>query len=276
MNDDGLGLIITDDHGATLATSEPSPVSFRVTDISSLPPQWMSEIPARNQGSFSCCVGGGLSGCFEHRNLVEVGEFQRWSMWMAYISAQRASNMLGRDSGASLAGALKAANAVGVCLDSLCPMPSGYTTKIPQAAFDDAGQHKHLDSSSWDCREWAAAIDHATNKDPILIGTVWTSEHSKINATNWIEHPKTFTSGTRRGYHCRYVCGWTTINGELALLIRNTHGTKYGRNGVSVLPQESFEVLRRDPNFVSLRFRDIAEREPKRRSFLESKSGDEC
>ena len=162
---DGLGLFIADDHAATLERLEPTPQSFAVSsdELSKLPREWHSIIPARNQGSFSCCVGGGLSGCFEHSNLGETGEFVRRSMWQAYISSQRACGMSGRDGGASLSGALKAAGDVGVCINDLCPMSDSYTTSIPEAALADARKHKHL-TATWDARPWEKAVDWATKR----------------------------------------------------------------------------------------------------------------
>lgn len=277
MNDDeGTGLVITDDHQQTLAECQEAPVSFRVADTSNLPPEWMSKIPARNQGSFSCCVGGGLSGCFEHRNFVETGEFVRHSMWQAYIESQRASRMLGKDGGASLKGALVAAGSVGVSVDSLCSMPSSYTTKIPSEAVADAARHKHLGNVSYDARNWDRMIDWITNQDPVLFGGIWTSALDQLNEREWIIQPKHLKTGKRRGYHCEYLCGWEMIGGILCPKIRNTHGVKHGRNGVAAISREAWDVYISDPYFVALAFGDIEEREPKRRSFTESKPGDSC
>ncbi len=273
---EGLGLEITVDHLATLERCEQTPISFRVSDTSHLPSAWMTDIPPRNQGSFSCCVGGGLSGCFEHRQLVETGEFVRHSMWQAYIEAQRACGMIGRDCGASLAGALQAAGSVGVCLNDLCKMPSSYTTKIPEAATADAARHKHLGNVSYDCRDWDRMIDWITNRDPVLFGGRWRTSHAELNPTRWVESAQTQSSGSSLGYHCRYLCGWTTVGGMIVPLCRNTHGAGHGRNGVVAITREAWDVYCRDPNFVALAFGDIAEREPKRRSWFESKAGDTC
>lgn len=273
---EGLGLEITGDHLATLERCEEAPVSFRLTDTSHLPREWMTDIPARNQGSFSCCVGGGLSGCFEHRQLVETGAFIRYSMWQAYIEAQRACRMLGRDGGASLAGALRAAGSVGVARNDLCQMPNGYTTDIPPAAIADAGQHKHLGDVNYDARNWDRMLDWITNKDPCLFGGIWTSGLASMNASDNIIRPKHLNVSGRRQYHCEYLCGWETVDGILCPRIRNTHGERYGKNGVAVISREAWDVYMRDPNTVCLAFGDIQEREPQRRSWTESRPGDAC
>jgi len=273
---EGLGLEITDDHAATLERSEPTPERFAVSsdEMAKLPREWHSDIPARNQGSFSCCVGGGLSGCFEHSNLVETGEFVRRSMWQAYISAQRACGMVGRDGGASLKGALDAAGLIGVSRNELCPMPNSYTTTIPEAALADARKHRHL-TPTWDARQWSKAVDWATNKNSILIGGLWTDRHSSIKASDPIERPSVY-SGNRKGYHCRHVCGWIFIDGKLYLQVRNTHGEGFAKNGISYIGEDTWAVLTRDPNFVALIVGDTEEIEPKRRSWAESKPGDSC
>ena len=274
MSDQPTGLVIADDHLATLERLEPTPQSFAVSsdEMAKLPREWHSDIPARNQGHFSCCVGGGLSGCFEHSNQLETGEFIRRSMWMAYIASQRACGMLGRDSGASLSGALKAAGTVGVCRNELCQMPDSYVTNVSAEAMADAAKHKHM-TTTWDARPWEKAVDWVTNKNPLLIGGLWTDRHSGLNAQDNIEKPSIY-SGNRRGHHCRYACGWIFIDGKLYLKIRNTHGDAFGIHGVSYLPEETWAVLVRDPNFVALAFGDTEEIEPVRKSWSESKAGD--
>ncbi len=197
-------------------------------------------------------------------------------MWQAYIESQRACNMLGRDGGASLAGALKAAGTVGVCLDELCPMPTSYTTKISAEATADANRHKHLGNVSYDCRNWDRMIDWVTNKDPCLFGGIWTQGLSELSATNYIIRPKHLTNSGRRYYHCEYLCGWETIDGVICPKIRNTHGARHGRNGVSVITREAWDVYMRDPNTVCLAFGDIVERLPERRSWTSSQVGDNC
>lgn len=272
----GLGLHIDHTHLPTLERLEPTPVSYAVSsdEFKNLPREWSLDIPARSQASFSSCVGGGLSGCFEHSNMLETGEFIRRSMWQAYISSQRMCGMVGRDNGATLQGALKAANEIGVCRNDLCPMPNSYTTNIPQAALDDAAKHRHSEVT-WDARPWLKAVDWATDRKPILIGGLWTDRHSGLNKNNPIEKPSIY-SGSSLGYHCRYVCGFIFINDKLHLKVRNTHGDDFGLHGVSYIPEETWAVLCRDPNFVALVFGDTEEIEPKRKSWKESKAGDTC
>ena len=55
------------------------------------------------------------------------------------------------------------------------------------------------------------------------------------------------------------------IDGQIAPLIRNSHGAKYGRNGVAVVSREAWNIYTQDPNFVALAFGDVQEISPKRR-----------
>lgn len=273
---EGLGLVVDHTHLPTLERLEPTPPSYAISsdEYKSLPEEWHSEIPARSQAFFSACVGGGLSGCFEHSNFVETGEFIRRSMWQAYISSQKMCGMLGRDNGATLQGALKAANEIGVCRNDLCPMPQSYTTSIPREAYEDAAKHKHSEVT-WDARPWAKACDWVTDKKPLLIGGLWTDRHASLNKNNPIEAPSIY-SGSSRGYHCRHLCGWIFINGKLYLKARNTHGSDFGINGISYIGEDTWEVLNRDSFFVCLAFGDTEEIEPKRKSYKESTPGDAC
>lgn len=272
----GLGLVIDDRHEERICSLAQTPVSFKVKDLDSLPREWMSQIPVRNQGSFSCCVGGGLSGCFEHRQWVETGDFIRYSMWQCYIEAQRASGYIGKDQGASLHGALEAAGLVGAALNDLCPMPDYYTTTIPEAAKRDAANHKHLGDNAYDARDWDRMVDWATNMDPLLFGGIWTSALDECDANDYIVQPRHLRSGYKRGYHCEHICGWEWVGGVLCPKIRGTHGIKHGKGGYRVISPEAWDVYTRDPLFVVLAFGDIQEREPKRRSWGSSMPGDEC
>lgn len=273
---DGLGLVIDDTHLPTLERLEPTPPSYAVSsdEYKNLPEEWHSDVPARSQGNFSSCVGGGVSGCFEHSNLCETGEFVRRSMWQAYISSQKMCNMLGRDNGATLQGALKAANEIGVCKNDLCPMPQSYTTSVSKEAYEDAYRHRHSEVT-FDARQWEKACDWVTDKKPLLIGGLWTDRHSSLNKNNPIESPSIY-SGASRGAHCRYVCGWIFIKGKLYFQVRNTHGPEFGLNGISYVGEDTWAVLNRDMWFVSLAFGDTQEIEPKRRSYKESIPGDAC
>jgi hypothetical protein len=64
-----------------------------------------------------------------------------FSMMFAYLEAQRFSGFLGRDQGAAVVGLSHAAEKVGIPLEKTFPYPGRYSTKIPQAAYDEGKDH---------------------------------------------------------------------------------------------------------------------------------------
>jgi len=261
MSDEGLGLIISDDHEATINSFDQVPVSFRAKDLSSLPVSWESPIEPWSQGSTSSCAGHAGAANFTHRQFVETGETVKYSPWFSYITSQRRGGFSGRDGGTSIRSVIDAATLDGDCLESLCLRPSHYSQTLSPDAIKDAAAHKHI-GGVVDLREWDTVIDWLTDKRSAVIGTKWMS--GQANVKN-IETLALGRSGSFRGYHARALIGWATLGGVISPRVLNSHGSVWGMNGRSTIERELWEWWRRDSNFVALGFTDINERVPQRR-----------
>jgi hypothetical protein len=270
--DDGLGLIITDDHEATINSLAELPVAFGAADDSDLPDEWSSPIEAWHQGSTSSCAGHAGAANFTHRQWVETGELIRYSPWYCYLQSQRRGGFFGRDQGTSIKSVIDSATLDGACLESLCLRPERYSTKISEQAIADAVRHKHH-GKPIDLREWQRMIDWLTDRRSVVIGTKWMSGQSSFKG---IETKAIGSSGSFRGYHARALIGYEKARGEILPNCLNSHGRQWANNGRALLEHELWDWWLRDPNFVALGFTDIDERTPARRDWSQSRAGDSC
>lgn len=263
MNDEGLGLIISEDHEATINSFEGVPVSFRATESSNVPDAWESPLEAWNQQQTSSCAGHAGAANFTHRQFVETGECVKYSPWFSYITSQRRGGFSGRDGGTSIRSVIAAATEDGCCLESLCPRPSHYSQTLGADAIKDAAAHRHI-GGVVDLREWETVMAWLTDLRSVVIGTKWMSGQRGIRS---VETKAQGASGSFLGYHARALIGWATINGSRSPRVLNSHGSVWGTNGRATIERELWEWWRRDPNFVALGFTDIAERIPQRRDW---------
>lgn len=263
MNDEGLGLVISDDHLETINGFDAVPVSFKAKDLSSLPVSWESPIEAWNQQQTSSCAGHAGAASFSHRQYVETGEAVKYSPWFSYITSQRRGGFFGRDGGTSIKSVIDSATLDGCCLESLCPRPSRYSTSLPAAAIQDAAEHKHI-GGVVDLRDWDTMVDWITDRRSVVIGTKWMGSQSSVRN---IETKALGTGGSFRGHHARAIIGWATLGGVISPRVLNSHGIGWGMNGRATIERDLWDVWRRDSNFVALGFTDISERIPKRRDW---------
>jgi hypothetical protein len=99
-------------------------------------------IPIVSQGNMGACVGNSGFYCLRLCGYFCGGDLVMLSRMFAYLEAQRASGFFGSDQGAAIIGMAKAAEKVGICLESTFPYPSSYTTRIPKAAYEEAKNYK--------------------------------------------------------------------------------------------------------------------------------------
>lgn len=257
---EGLGLLITPDHEATINSLDQVPASF-CTIPDGLPDSWESPVNVLYQGSTSSCAGHAEAANFSHRQFVETGEVINYSAWFCYLTAQKRGGFYGSDRGTSIKSTIDAATLDGACLESLCKRPERYQTVISQEAVSDASKHKHH-GSPVDLRDWNTLMSWLYDHRSAVIGTTWYGGQSTVRG---IESLSLVKSGSFLGYHARALIGWAQCDGEASPRVLNSHGSQWGTNGRATISREAWNWWLRDANFVALGFTDIDERVPKRR-----------
>lgn len=182
-------------------------------------------IRVENQGSFNSCVGHGLSSCGEACAYLDSGGTLKvqFSRWGAYIWSQQEGGMVGRDNGATITGAVKAAVKYGFCPEEIWPYPTRYSVKVPAEAVAAAAPFQllaHTPIRSYDQGfEWMNQ-----GKGPLLIGIDWT----KGLADNTGDVTLGDLGGRTLGGHCMFLWGWLS---DGRLWLGNSHSPTWGQAG---------------------------------------------
>lgn len=243
------------------AASPPPPTTFRAA----VPHAWKAPLKVLDQGPTSSCSGhAGASACsgvlWRQRDTI-----QNFSPWWAYRWAQTFYGSVSHpqwdrshDNGSSIESVWKAANAKGLCRDTLCLLGQ----RPSDGAEEDALTHQVL-GKPVDVSRWQDLVQWVADRRPVTIGTVWTSGMANCSGD---ETRKVIRAGSFLGYHARCIAGMTDDNRVWCI---NSHGGSFGDGGWTRIDQEAWETLAEDRNFVAIGFAEIEEGdEPAPREWL--------
>lgn len=269
---EGLGLLITPDHEETIASLAQIPVTYGASD-KEIPDEWIPPLYVESQGNTNSCGGHTEAAACSHANYFDTGEVIRFSRRFAYLTAQSEGGFLGADQGTSIHSLIAAATKYGCCREETFPFTERYSPNWTIEAQREAYQHRHHGETVYDLRRFEDAMAWLTDRRCICIGTRW---YSGQDACRGIEDKRVGSSGSFRGYHARLLSGHKKHGGVQCPVVLNSHGRQWGDNGRAVITPDLWDWWLGDSNFVALAYTDIQEVEPKRRSWVESKPGDEC
>jgi hypothetical protein len=189
-----------------------------------------------NQKQLGSCAGNSLSSVCESLIAMKSGNRVQLSRMFAYLIGQKNSGMslYGRDAGATISGCLKAAKAIGLCLESLFQYPQNYAEGKAffeanmQALLTAANQYKvgsytHLETE----QEIANYIGSGIG--PVYLGILWTSNSDQKMISHW-----NFDGGG----HAVYLRGYVTIQGKRWYKLPNSWGTGWADKGVALVHQD--------------------------------------
>lgn len=211
---------------AILAFSRPASIPATVD-----PRSWLI---APNQLQTSSCVGNSTSNAAEMLYWVKTkGEVIQLSRWQAYLSAQREDNLVGSDNGATIAGTVAASEKRGLCLETLCPFPSSYHTKVSAEAWADAESRQilsHKEIGSFDeAVEWIGG-----GLGAVIIGVPVGQQF--MNCDGLIDSVE--QSG---GGHALAIVGYVPSGSDKRLLLINSWGNGWGKSGWAEVTRRAFD-----------------------------------
>lgn len=169
-------------------------------------------------------------------------------MWYAYIAAQRASGMAGRDNGATISGLAQGCSTAGFAFDSECPLPARYTSKVSAEAIATGAKQRLLRFSKIN----SFAEFEAWQKNgfgPVVCGITWTS--ALANCTGRVRLQDTRGRG---GGHCVTFWGWNEADEWDQV---NQWGLEWGDQGWAQWTREAVTSLieQNDTEFIG--FTDV-------------------
>lgn len=198
------------------------------------------------QYQLSSCVGNALTGPMELSYRAATGNIEQFSRMDAYLQAQKYSDLVqpgfryfGRDGGALIAGARRAAIEHGVCLEKLFPYPKppAYSTNIPKGETDDAGRFKIRSSSTISASNGGDAFDQAktylgAGVGGLLVGAPWPfnigANHTVTNFRNY----------------GRFGHAWTILGYLKDILVAaNSHDVGFEDKGFFYLNRQGFNEM---------------------------------
>lgn len=218
-----------------------------------------SIIAVEDQANTSSCVGHATSSCMEACAWIASRQTNgtapdQFSRWFAYLQAQKAGGMLGRDNGATMSGAAQAMKSVGCCKEATLPFPGRYVTKIPVAAIREAGQFKIQTHASLD--DYQGVFDFmAGGFGGVIIGIAWTSR--LVNSRGVVELSDVKGGG---GGHALLVWGWSKrvdSQGRHYLWMHNSHTKGWGNGGRAEVAPDVFDYWGRSRNNEQIGLSDL-------------------
>ncbi len=222
---------VFDPSGAEALKASASRMAFRapVNAPKSFDPR--SWLKIENQGSMGSCVGHAESTVGELVHWIKSGgKIRQFSRMFCYLTAQKRSGFFGRDQGAAVSGAVKAAETDGFCQEETFKYTGYYTTKIPQAAITEANQHKMMTHAL--IRSYSDAYAYlASGIGGIIIGINWTS--GLANNRSGLITLSNSRGGTLGG-HSLALGGYVEeedSKGRKKIILINSHDTSWGNKG---------------------------------------------
>lgn len=213
-------------------------------------------ITIEDQGQMGSCSGHAITTCQEVLAYIATnGQRQQFSRMFGYLAGQTMDGLLGRDVGATITGSVRGAKEMGCCDESLFPYPRQYVSSIPAEAKAKARDRlieNHAVLRSYkDCFDWLAS-----GQGPIEIGIMWTDRMAG-NTTGTLDVQDTY--GRSLGGHALAIVGYeddggTFGSGRKSLIVINSHGSRWGRNGRAKMTPLLIDrlIASRDTEFIGI------------------------
>lgn len=218
-----------------------------------------------DQSRQNSCVGHGLSSVGECCFYTKTGEVIQFSRQGAYILSQRESGISG-DRGATITGAVKAAEKVGFVPESIWPYPNPvrYDTRIPDGALEAAANYKIRSSV------WLDSYDDifsfiSSGVGGVLIGIIWDSYCRNCNGV--LEQ----YSGTGSGGHAVCFLGYSkrkSPDGRKYLWMANSHSQRWGANGWAEVSPMAVDSMCKSRFWSGAGLSDLSVEDLKPRKFI--------
>jgi hypothetical protein len=157
-----------------------------------------------------------------------------------YYATRLADKTENKDSGASVRDALKSTVREGVAMERLWPyIPSNYTTRPPQEAWDDAEKHQtleYLKLDDFDKNVWLNCLNEGY---PFIFGlNLYPSFFDSIFSMlgGYMQDPDR-ENEKLVGAHCMMAVGYLkNYNGKEYLIVQNSWGREWGTDGYCYIP----------------------------------------
>ena len=200
-------------------------------------------LPIEYQGGVPSCQGHDLSTCLEVCGYHQTGEMRQLSRAYAYYGTQSIDGLLGqRGPGSTISGVVKLATKYGICPEEAWPYREVYDPNPPggwdavQKAAAPFKIRSHTQIRSYD----DAKTFLGAKLGAITIGIIWNGYCAAADGYIY-DYREVGEEG-----HAVCVCGYldeVDADGRKTLVIANSHGRRYGRNGFAFVKPRAFDRM---------------------------------
>ncbi len=222
--DEDLEYLHQDDATFAYADADDAPETFDPRD-------WLQ---VEQQGSLGSCAGHAASTATEICEFLETkGDKVQLSRAFAYIFGQHEASIIG-DRGCTITGVVKSLKKNGICSEESWPYVADYPAihDVPEAAIVEARRHKIVNHSY--LQSYQETLNYLqSGQGAVIIGIPWTAGLAN-NQSGVIRSDN--SRGKNLGGHAVCLCGWSAPEGggNPWLILANSHGKKWGKNGFAV------------------------------------------
>lgn len=200
-----------------------------------------SEIPCNDQRQRNSCEGNARAKSSEYCNWVETGRWVKLSARNAYLTSRMVDGTNNEpDSGASISGGVLASKQYGECLESTFPYwtdQEQFSGNIPDVALTEAATHRLRSSTPLrSADESVVFIDMGFGAE--LFGIWWSQGLANFRG-EFLDIADDY--GGIVGGHALAILGFLMRGGEPWLIMFNSHGTHWGKNGTAVVSMRLFD-----------------------------------
>lgn len=197
-----------------------------------------------SQGNIGSCQGNAMASAVEHAYMLKYGPEIQLSRFWSYVTSQEEDGISG-DQGSTLDGGGRAVAKVGICKESSFPYPRSYQEGMSfyrsnrSRLLEEAAQFKlkgEVPIATWD--DAVAYLKSLAGS--IQTGIMWGSSMDR----GW--EITSYSPGS--GGHSTLIPGFLKVESwedGIGLLMKNSWGTGWGREGWCLINKRAFEQMLR-------------------------------
>lgn len=195
--------------------------------------------PVVDQGELGSCTANAIvSGLREYLLLRSGKPFKPLSRLFLYWHERQVEGTIEEDAGASLRDGMKLLQKLGVCRSELWPYTEDFRRKPDAAAEADASHYR--------IREYHRVVGLNSLKAalaqgmPVVFGMLlYESFEGRGPETTGVIHMPDISTEPLLGGHAMCAAGYD--DDQKMVIVRNSWGTRWGKNGYCFIPYEMFQ-----------------------------------
>lgn len=210
-----------------------------------------SFLRCEDQGATNTCAAHAVTTAGEVcYHIASRGDDTQFSRRAAYAwSKEIDGSSPNHDQGATISAVALVSQRTGFCPEQIVPWyPAGrFVRGVPNEMAAKQEASKFRIGSLGDIRTYDQLDQWLTSgHGAVVCGIEWTTGWDELQGVEYLDH---LPQGEYRGGHALAWCGWTNRAGERWPILVNSHGQRWGRNGLLAVNPRVVDTLARNSQF---------------------------